>query len=620
MEKKRRDTVEQTPQIKPKRTFERDGIMVDVFEKNEGLVGLEKLNELAEASLANEGRDNKRILLVDFKTLQKVPENQDYAFQNFLNLGVHRLAGYLQDYKIPVEVVRYGEIRDNPERLAEFVEANDIIGVSNLTSQVEDVYDFCSGIKKKFGGRKLVIGGSEHYLGSDYILSDQKTTGIDVCCIGQGELPLLALGLGQSVENIGSLTYVSDKKNNRISIIENERFQRLIDTATTEQKGEMSVLNTRPATPFSAEEINSPVPFNEFNGLDDFEFDGSIATQTGSGCLYGCDFCPSKKFFGAKYEANLGAAKEEVLKFKEQNGSLKEVFLTFTDAMLNPSEQHLKSVVEFMSDINKEGQPKIYWFAYLSAPRIKSGETIEAWRENWDGILADMAAAGCIMAAVGVEEIIYDRNKLHHKGQDVDTASEFIDLVGRHMLTRSLLIVGAPDHFAIDREKTLKGKEYLDGKYESDRDLVKGEILEYMKKHPHALYRLNPWTLVYGTDNFYRYKDSLSGDFSDPSNLKLLDHLHSVIDPEKMYAHLEGESGKVIPLEKRWVNDQGVWFELMEEIMEEFINSPEFSNYLEFLRDKEINGEKEILLKVASKFKSNVLAQIKNNRNSKVKK
>jgi len=48
----------------------------------------------------------RRILLVDFKTLQKVPENQDYSFQNFLNLGVHRLAGYLRDYNIPVTIVR----------------------------------------------------------------------------------------------------------------------------------------------------------------------------------------------------------------------------------------------------------------------------------------------------------------------------------------------------------------------------------------------------------------------------------------------------------------------------------------------------------------------------------
>jgi len=620
METERKHAVDQ-PQIEFKRGFERNGVQVEVFEREDGLICLEELNEIAEANKRSEGRGNKKILLIDFKTLQKVPENQDYSFQNFLNLGVHRLAGYLQDYNVPVSVVSYGEISDQPEALMDLVSANDIIGVSNLTSQVEDAYDFCRKVKKQFGDEKMIVGGSEHYLGSDQILTDQKTTGIDICCIGQGELPLLALALGQPVEKVGSLVYCSEKDQFHISIVENERFQRLIDTASVAEKGEMSVLNTRPALPFSIEEIKGPAPFHELNGLDEFEFDGSFATQTGSGCLYGCDFCPNKKFFGAKYEVNLGAAKEEILNFKKQNQQLHEVFLTFTDAMLNPSEEHLRSVIKFMQETNKEGEPRIYWFAYLSAPRIKAGETLELWREKWDKILEDMAVAGCIMAAVGVEEVIYDRNLVHHKGQDADTASEFIDLVGKHMLTRSLLIMGAPEHFYIDRNKTLKGKEYLDDKYRaSDRELVKGEILDYMSRHPQALYRMNPWTLVYGTDSFYKYQDCLSGDFSDPSNLKLLDHLHSVIDPGKMYAHLEKEYGIAISQEKRWVKAQTIWFKLMEEIMEEYIQSPDYLAYLETLKENEINGQKGLIYKIALKFRENVSAQIKKNRSNKKEK
>lgn len=298
-----------------------------------------------------------------------------------------------------------------------------------------------------------------------------------------------------------------------------------------------------------------------------------------------------------------------------QNPELTEVFLTFTDAMINPSEEHLQSVIDFMSKVNQEPGPKIYWFAYLSAPRLKTGEAIDDWRKKWDKYLEDMAKAGCIMTAVGVEEIIHDRNLVHHKGQDVDTASEFIDLTGKHILTRSLLIMGAPEHFYIDRDKTLKGKEYLDKKYgESDRDLVKGEILDYMKRHPQALYRMNPWTLVYGTDNFEKFKDCLSEDVSDPSKLKLLDHLHSLIDPEKMYSHLERQLGISIPAERRWVKQESDWFGLMEEIMEEYLDSPEYLAYIESLKDKSVNGMTGLSYKIALKFRENALDQIEQNR------
>lgn len=598
---------ETRPQTRlPKRSIEWGGNAINVYENREGLITLDALNALAEKSKTEHGAESKRVLLVDFKTSEKVPENEDYSFQNFQNLGLHRLAGYLQDYGVPVTIVHHENFRRDPEQMARVLASADIVGVSNLTAQVEEAYRFCTVVKQRFGDQKTVVGGGEHYLGFDAILTDREHTGIDACCIGQGELPMLALALGQPLETIGSMAYRRTSQD-RITIVQNERFERLTDVATEKEKGELGILNTRQALPFSKEEISGPPPFNELNGLPNFAFDGTFTTQTGSGCLYGCDFCPSKLFFGARYEANLGAAKQEILTFKRQHPELKEVFLTFADAMLNPDEKHLRSVIDFMTEANKEGGPNISWFAYLSAPKRKKAETIEAWRAKWDGILAKMAAAGCIMGAVGVEEVIYDRNKTHHKGQDVDTASEFIDLVGKHMLTRTLLILGAPEHFSIDRRKTLKGEKEL-AQYATDRDLIKGEILEYMRKHPQALYRMNPWTLVYGTENYQKYTDTLSINPSDPAELKLLDHLHSVIDPEKMYEHLK------IPPEKRWVKDREAWFVLMEDVMEACLASTEYREYVETLRDKETNGKKGLLYAIAKKFNDNVLAQITRNR------
>lgn len=596
------------------RTIEIKGKPVEVFEKSEGLIGVHELNQLAEENKEHQGEKAKKVLFIDFKTLGKMPENENYSFQNFINLGLHRIAGYLEDYQVPTTIARYNELKNDPEALSKLLQDNDIIGVSNLTGQVEEVYELCRSIKAQFGDEKLVVGGSEHYLAQDHILADQETTGIDVCCLGQGEMPILALALGQQKEKINSLSY-SEKAEGGIKVVQNKPFQRLVDGG--HHSHGLEVLNVRQASPFSKEEVAGAAPFNELNGLTDFKFDGTFVAQTGSGCQFPCDFCPSKKFFGEKYVGNFGVARQEILDFKKANPDMKEVFLTFADAMLNPTtgdqKSHLKNVVDFMAQVNSESGPKISWFAYLSAPKLEKGEAIEEWRSRWDKTLSEMANAGCIMAGVGVEEIIYDRNKTYHKGQDVDTASEFIDLVGKHMLTRSLLILGGPNQMFVERDKSLKGEEAHE-KYVTDRELIKGEILEFMKAHPQALYRMNPWTLVYGTDDFYKYKDCLAVDVEDPSQLKQLDHLHSVIDPEKMYAHIEKERGISIPPEKRWVKDKEVWFELMEEIMEDYLASGEYAQYIKTLKDKETRGQKGLLYKFALKFKENTIAQISNNR------
>jgi radical SAM superfamily enzyme YgiQ (UPF0313 family) len=596
--------------------FEFDGKQVEVNENDHGLVGLNDLNHLAESVKAGETEIvPKSVLLIDFKTLQKVPDNQDYTFQNFPNLGVHRIAGYLQHYGVPVTIVRFSELQQDPEKFYQLIGSHDIIGVSNLTNQIEDAYALCRDIKAQFGDNKLVLGGGEHYLAYDEILADPETNGIDACCIGQGELPMLSLALGKPVEEVGSLAYRAESDQTQISIVKNQRFERLIDGAGHAEQDTLGILQTREASPFSEEEVSSPAPFNELNQLPgDFQFDGTFVTSTGSGCEHACKFCPSFKFFGHKFKSNIGVGEQEILAFKKAFPEKEEVFLTFADTMINPSVEHLGAITEFMRKTNSEPGPKISWFGYMSAPKLEKDETVEEWRGKWDAILSDMAEAGCIMTGVGVEEVIYDRNKFYGKGQDIDTASDFISLAGRHMLVRPLLILGAPEHFAIDRDKALKDKEDLDAKYESDHDLIKGEILGFMKSHPQALYRFSIWTLMNGTDDYYKYKECIDGDVADPSVLKNFDQMHSTIDPEKMYQWLEKDTEKEIPDEKRWVKDKEVWFRLMEEIMEEYLNCDEYLNYLETLRDKVTEGKKGLLYEIAIKFRNNSIAQIESNR------
>ncbi len=587
---------------------ERSSLQLEVREKEEGLIALEELNNLAEANKIN--GNSKKILFIDFKTSVKVTENENYSFQNFMNLGVHRMAGYLRDYGVDATIVYYDEL--TPELLAE----HDIVGVSHLTGQVEEAYSVCREIKEKFGDEKLIVGGGEHYLGYKRILADKENNGIDACCLGQGELAMLALALGVPIEQVGSLVYRPNESDKQY-IVKNKLFERLAD-GVDYKKSNFGILNARPALPFSKEEISERPPFNELNDLPDFKFDGTFVTQAGSGCVYGCTFCPSRNFFGPGQKSNEVIAKTEIENFKKEFPHLKNVFMTFADAMLNPSEEYLESIVSFMSEINKKGDHKISWFSYLSAPVLKRGESPESWTDKWDGVLAKMAEAGCIMGAVGVEEVIFDRNKSYEKGKGM--APEFIDLVGSHMLTRSLLILGQPEHFYVNRDE-LGEEKGLRNKYKdkSDRELIRGEILEFMKEHPQALYRMNPWTLVYGTDNFYKYEDCLAEDVSDLKKLKLLDTMHSLIDPKKMYARLERDLNIIIPEEKRWVKSPDAWPELMDEIMEEYLTSSEHEKYLRTLEDRVVNGKRGLLFDIAMKFKENALVQVRNNREKRKK-
>ena len=68
-------------------------------------------------------------------------ENEKYSFQNFMNLGVHRMAVF-KDYGVDATIVYYDEL--TPELLAE----HDIVGVSHLTGQVEEAYSVCREIKE----------------------------------------------------------------------------------------------------------------------------------------------------------------------------------------------------------------------------------------------------------------------------------------------------------------------------------------------------------------------------------------------------------------------------------------------------------------------------------------
>ncbi|EKE18750.1 MAG: hypothetical protein ACD_9C00249G0001, partial [uncultured bacterium] len=431
------------------------------------------------------------------------------------------------------------------------------IGMSALTPSINEAYAFLASLKEAYPNKKTV-GGAEHFaLDYEWILQNKNKTGVDACCTMQGELPMLSLALDIPVEKIGSLAYA--EKNGAASLVKkNPNSPRL------NEKQDIESQLVHPVAARRLPEEWEPVVVPEIAKY--FKRCGS--SQTGSGCSYSCKFCTNEKFLG-KFESTMETAKQEVNELFADGVD----FLYVRNAMLNYSPQHLMEFVDFMKEANETHEQKISWYAFMSA---MAGRTY----------FKEMADAGCLMIAVGVEDVIGDR-KDQGKEANIELATRFIDEAKEHVLVRTLLIMGLKEHYNFSREDIKKG------------------TLEFMKAHPQGIYRINSWTPIVGAKDFDESQNFLTEDVrKNPAALKEHDTMHGVIDPKKMYDDLG------IPGEQRWVKDPKDWITLRNEIMQEYLRSPEHEAFLETLKGKSINGREDILYDIAVEYKRITLSGI----------
>lgn len=527
------------------------------MEQREEIIFLERLQEMA----LNEQQPRKKVLLVDGNITESRYEDDEYHL-NLTNLGVERIAGYLKKFGVKVDVVRLQGLTDT-EDLRKRIAQADIIGMSALSTSIEEAFKFCTDVKKQYPN-KMTIGGAEHFaLDSKWILEHPELSGVDICCLGQGELPLLALALGVPEEEIGSIAYMAeDNKLKENSKANHRAFPRLKENATLE------ILR-----PVQAESTNDKqkMPFME---LDNF-FENAGSTTTSTGCIHDCTFCTSKSFYGG-YRSCLETAKTEIENMQNQGKD----FIFFRDALLNPYEKHLSEVINFMKDLNSKAEKKIGWICFMSA---KADERLQRFE--------DLAEAGCIVVAVGKETIMGSREDVN-KGENLEVATAFTEAAKEFVLVRDLLMLGLADDYAHTREEIKQG------------------MLDYMKQHPQGLFRVNVFTPIVGTPDFKKY-GFLNVEGKDPhadlSEFKKHDTMHGVVDPEKMYATL----ATAVPEEKRWVKKPEDWESLRDEIMEEYLESPEHTAFLETLKNKENLGRKGLLYGIARDFQKLTLESIK---------
>ena len=544
-----------------------DGIETE--RESNSLVSLEELEKM----LSSENIKKKKVLLIEGNVPHFTEGDQertgyffsseDRTISDSTNLGIHRIAGYLDKFGVPNEIIRLQDIKSQ-ENMREVVGGADIIAMSALSPSINEAFDFCSQVKHEFPD-KIIIGGAEHFaLDYNWILSNQEDTGVDMCCTSQGELPILALALGVPPKNIGSIAFSEIISDDETAIVKNNTFPK-IGTRAAESR----LLEPVPARPMEKEWM--PMIFPELRKY--FKYAGS--TQTGTGCAYDCNFCTNERFLGQGYIRTLDAAKQEVLNLYGQGVD----FAFVRDPMLNTHHGHLDEFIEFMNYSNKNASQKMGWFAFIAVKKVN----------DYADRFKKMAEAGCTVIAVGVEDVVGDRRDIGKRGT-LEETTDFINVAKEHLLVRALTILGLPAHYNYTREE------------------IKDGFLNFMKANPQALYRMNFWTPIVGTDDFENYNSTLYKDIREDINaFQEYDTMHSVVDPIKMYDKLN------IPKEKRWVKTPDDWIILRDEIIKEYLESDEHKKFLEGLKGKAHLDKENLLYYIASDYKDLALGGKRDN-------
>ena len=240
-------------------------------------------------------------------------------------IGIMSISAFLKKHGHSCEVV----IGTKEETIKELKQIQpDIIAISSMTSQHEQIYEIAKAIKWA-GLKSVVVVGGAHPTFAPTMLEEE---GIDIICRGEGEYPMLelaeALDKGKDYSRIQNLWVKKKGK-----IIKNEMRQLVEDLDSL---------------PFPDRELYNKYP----KYFEDKTFETFIVTR---GCPFQCTFCFNHAF------AKLYKGKGRFVRFRSVDSVIQEVkevtrkfhsrSVVFADSTFNI---HKRWLLEFLQKYKEE--------------------------------------------------------------------------------------------------------------------------------------------------------------------------------------------------------------------------------------------------------------------------
>lgn len=292
----------------------------------------------------------------------------------------------------------------------------DYVGISALTTDIEEAYRVAEAAKKSDQNRKVILGGAHPTLRPKESL--EECSSVDIVARGEGEEIIDEISRFEDLSRIKGISY---RENG--NIIENQDREPIMDLDSL------------------------PFPAYHLLPMERYEFDGiRYATMiTSRGCPFNCVFCASSRICGKKWRGKSPERVLEQMKALRYDYDVKEIEILDDTFVLDKNR-----AAEICDLMVGEGLD-ITWSC---SSRV----------DTMDSSLAEkLREAGCHTVYMGIESGVQEVLDRLKKGITIEQARDAVEAVKEaDMNVVGSFILGVPGETKKQMEKTIDFAKELD--------------------------------------------------------------------------------------------------------------------------------------------------------------
>ncbi|KXA99703.1 hypothetical protein AKJ40_02580 [candidate division MSBL1 archaeon SCGC-AAA259M10] len=292
----------------------------------------------------------------------------------------------------------------------------DYVGISALTTDIEEAYRVAEAAKKSDQSRKVILGGAHPTLRPKETL--EECSSVDIVARGEGEEIIDEISRFEDLSRIKGISY---RENG--NIIENQDREPIMDLDSL------------------------PFPAYHLLPMERYEFDGiRYATMiTSRGCPFNCVFCASSRICGKKWRGKSPERVLEQMKALRYDYDVKEIEILDDTFVLD------KNRATEICDLMVEEGLDITWSC---SSRV----------DTMDSSLAEkLREAGCHTVYMGIESGVQEVLDRLKKGITIEQARDAVEAVKEaDMNVVGSFILGVPGETKKQMEKTIDFAKELD--------------------------------------------------------------------------------------------------------------------------------------------------------------